>query len=132
MIEVNNLARIRVDERFLKKIAERVLKGEQKEKQSLSIALVNPKRMQELNKQYRGKDSVANVLSFAEAEFGLGEVVLCPQEIRKEAVKYGMMFEQAFAWMLIHGLLHLLGYRHHNAKNAKVMEQQERLYLSRL
>jgi len=132
MIEVNNLTKSEISETFLKKVAEKVLKGEKQQKKELSIALVSPKRAAELNKKYRKKDTVANVLSFAEPELGLGEIVICPQEVRKEAKKYGMMFEQGLAWMLVHGILHLLGYDHVKEGEARRMEQKEHRYLSRI
>jgi len=132
MIEVNNLTRSKISEAFLKKAAEMVLKGEKQQKKDLSVALVSSKRAAELNKIYRKKDTIANVLSFPGPELGLGEVVICPREVRKEAKKYGMIFEQALAWMCIHGTLHLLGYDHEKKREAKRMEQKERMYLSRI
>lgn len=142
MIEVNNLTRRFIDKALLEKIALGVLKKEGKEAAGLSIAFVGAKRAAELNKQYRGKDSVANVLSFpfgkestlsevegSEGEEYLGEIVLCPQQVHKDAKKYGMIFERALAWMFIHGILHLLGYDHEKERGAKRMEQQERFYL---
>ena len=140
MIEVNNVTRAEIDEEFLVQVAKKVLTGENRKKSDLSIALVGPKKMRELNKKYRKKDKVANVLSFPLrnaqgkliAELGLGEIVLCVQEVRKDAKKYGMIFEKALAWMLVHGILHLLGYDHAKERDAKYMEKRERLYLSRL
>ena len=52
MIEVNNLTGFRVDEKFLKKLAQKVLASERKNKTELSIALVGLKRIKELNKKY--------------------------------------------------------------------------------
>ena len=140
MIEVNNVTRAEIDEEFLVQVAKKVLTGENRKKSDLSIALVGPKRMRELNKRYRKKDKVVNVLSFPFdsaqgkpiAELGLGEIVLCVQEVKKDAKKYGMIFEKALAWMLVHGILHLLGYDHAKERDAKHMEQKEHLYLSRL
>lgn len=129
MIEVNNTTKREVDERFLKKIAQQVLKAEKSKESGLSVAIVGTKRSQELNKRYRGKDKVANVLSFSEKEFGLGEIVLCPQEIAKDAKKYGILFQQALALMLIHGMLHLLGYSH--SSMAKKEKHYEVLYRNR-
>lgn len=132
MIEVNNVTQSKIDEAFLVKVAQKVLTGEKKRKSGLSIALVGAKRMRELNKQYRKKDKVANVLSFAGSGDELGEIVLCPVEIQKDAKKYGMMFEQALSWMLIHGILHLLEYDHEQEKEAKLMEQKEQSYLKHI
>lgn len=132
MIEVNNRTRTQINEALLHKVASRVLQKEKKANANLSIALVGSKKAEELNKKYRNKDKVANVLSFPEPELGLGEVVLCPQQIRKDAKKYDMIFEKALSWMLIHGILHLLGYDHETGKDATKMEQKENQYLTQL
>ena len=139
MVEVNNLTRYSLNETFFRKVAERVL-AEEKQKKELSIAFVTPQRSKELNALYRKKDTVANVLSFSagneripsEVEGYLGEVILCPSQIRKDAKKYGMIFEQALAWMLVHGILHMVGYAHKKESNAAHMEQKERVYLSHI
>ena len=129
MIEVNNTTKWAIDEEFLKKIAQKVLKAEKPEEFDLSVAIVESKKSQELNKIYRGKDKPANVLSFLEKEFGLGEIVLCPQEIEKDAKKYDILFQQALALMLIHGMLHLLGYSH--SSMVKKEKHYEALYRNR-
>ena len=131
MIEIRNVTRSSIDESFLKKVAERVLKEEKSKESGLSIAIVGSRRSRQLNLQYRGKDKPANVLSFPESEFGLGEVVICPEQVKKDAKEYGMIFERALAWMLIHGILHLLDYDHEKSKPlAKRMEKRESDYLS--
>ena len=132
MIEVNNTTRSLIDENFLRKIGKYVLKGEKVEGHGLSIALVNPSKMKELNRQYGRKDKVASVLSFPNSELGLGEVVLCPQEVRKDAKKYGMLFTDALAWMLVHGILHLLKYDHENDRDERKMTQKETYYLNKV
>lgn len=133
MIEVNNLTKRQLPEALLQKTAERVLREEKKAQTDISIAIVGPKKSRELNLQYRKKDKAANVLSFeGSGPSFLGEVVLCPVEIEKDAVKYGMIFEQALAWMLVHGVLHLAGYDHKTHKEAELMEQKEARYLKKL
>lgn len=123
MIEVKNLTKANIDTALLKKTAERILKKE-KANGDVSIALVQPKRSKELNRIYRGKNKVANVLTFPSSELGLGEIVICPQEVRKDAKKYGMVIKQELQLMVIHGVLHLLGYNH------KIIERKEQEYLS--
>ena len=125
MIELNNLTEEAVPRAFLKKVSQSVLRQERR-KAGLSIALLGKKRMLQLNRTYRKKDKVANVLSFSIPELGLGEVILCPAEIRKDAKKYGIPYRKALAWMLIHGILHALGYTH------RQMINKEKLYLSRV
>lgn len=133
MIELNNLTKETVPGALLKKVSQSVLRQE-KCKAGLSIVLLGKKRMLWLNRIYRKKDKVANVLSFPFndvqgkpiPELGLGEVILCPAEIRKDAKKYGIPYTKALAWMLIHGILHVLGYTH------RQMIKKETQYLSRV
>jgi len=112
MIEVNNLTTSQVDEEFLKKVAEIVLGGEKKKNAELSIALIGQGRIRELNKRYKGKNRVTDVLAFPDKEIGLGEVVICLREVKKNAKKFSSTFEKELAQVLIHGILHLLGYGH--------------------
>ena len=126
MIELNNLTKETVPQTLLKKVAQSVLRREKRAGAGLSIVLLEKKRMLQLNRQYRKKDKVANVLSFPIPELGLGEVMLCPAEIRKDAKKYGIPYTKAMAWMLIHGILHVLGYTHSQMTN------KEKSYRSRI
>jgi len=120
MVEINNLTTVSIDEEFLKKVAEKVLEGE-KAKGELSIALVGQGRIRELNKKYRGKNRVTDVLAFPSN--GLGEIVICLREVKKNAKRFGSSFEKELATCLIHGILHLLGYDHEK------MEEKQKYYL---
>jgi probable rRNA maturation factor len=81
MIEINNLTTNPIEEEFLKKVAKIILVGEKKEKANLSIALVGQGRIRALNKKYRGKNRVTDILAFPGN--GLGEVVICLREVKK-------------------------------------------------
>lgn len=102
MIEVNNLTKSKINERFLKKVAGSVLAAEKSDK-DLSVAIVGSKEIQRLNKKYRKKDKPTDVLSFDYGESG--EVVLCPQQIKDKIDR-----------VLSHGILHILGYSHQEMK----------------
>lgn len=112
MIEVNNLTRRKIDASFFKKVAKIVLKGENKKGLNLSVAFVGMTRIKELNKKYRKKNKATDVLSFGYDD-NSGEVVICPAKSKRTA------------FLLIHGILHILGYNH------KEMEQRENFYLSK-
>ena len=131
MIEINNLTTVqRIDEEFLKKIAQKVLEGENKKASELSIALVGQGRIRELNKRYRGKNRITDVLAFPNKEIGLGEVVICLREVKKNAKRFSSIFEKELARVLIHGILHLLGYDHEKSeKTAKKVEEKQNYYL---
>jgi len=128
MIEVNNLTTVSADEEFLKKVVEKVLESENKNK-DLSIALVGQGRIRELNKKYRGKNRVTDVLAFGDND-GLGEIVICLREVKKNAKRFDSNFETELAKVLIHGILHLLGQDHEkNEIAAKKMEEKQNYYL---
>jgi len=84
-----------------------------------------------LNKQWRGKDSATNVLSFPASVPALdgvqvlGDVVLCAPVIEQEAAEQGKALEAHWAHLVIHGLLHLLGFDHTEAEHAEAMERRE-------
>lgn len=131
MIEINNLTTVqRIDEEFLKKIAQKVLEGENKKASELSIVLVGQGRIRELNKRYRGKNRVTDVLAFPNKEIGLGEVVICLREVKKNAKRFSSTFEKELVRVLIHGILHLLGYDHEKSDaQAKKTEEKQNYYL---
>jgi len=130
MVEIKNLTQKRIPLKRLFKLAERVLKKEQKGDRNLSVVFVGPTKMRQLNKAYRGKDKAINVLSFEGGEFSLGEIVLCPSVIHRDALEYKISFQRTISWMFVHGLLHLLGYDHKTSKDEKTMTQKEQKYLS--
>lgn len=129
MIEIKNLSGAVRYADALKKIGGAVLRKERKHNLDLSVVLLKEAKMRELNRIYRGKDEATNVLSFPEEELGLGELVLCPAQIRKDAAKYGITFTAELTRIFIHGLLHLAGYDHAKDADFKKMSQKEKEYL---
>ncbi len=130
MIEIQNLTKSQIPAETLVRIGGVILKKEKRKSEDLSIVFLGEKKMRELNRMYRGKDKPTNVLSFPEEELGLGELVLCPAAIRKDAVKYGITFKAELYRIFIHGLLHLLGYGHEKDADFKIMSHKEEKYFS--
>ena len=63
----------------------------------------------------------------------LGEIVICPQVIKKNAKKFKSPFKKELVRVLIHGILHLLGHNHEKSKkDAKIMEEKQDFYLKKL
>jgi len=135
MIEINNLTGNPIDEDFFKKVAKIILEEElgipQFQKTDLSIALVGQGRIRELNRRYGGKNRPTDVLAFSNRNMGLGEIVICLKEVKKNAKKYGFTFKKELTRILIHGLLHLLDYSHEKKVEIKKMEKKENYYLSK-
>ena len=104
----------------------------------LTIRLVDNDEMQELNRDYRGKDYPTNVLSFPcdwdlpEEPRLLGDVVIAAAVVNREAKEQKKTMEAHWAHIVIHGFLHLLGYDHIEDEEAKKMENTEREILAKL
>lgn len=140
MIEINNLTTVKIEEEFLKRVAKKVLQGENRKEDHLSIALVGQGRIRALNKKYLRKNRVTDVLTFGESqkfpilpkkELKLGEIVICLREVKKNAKRFGSAFEKELARVLIHGILHLLGYDHEkNKMGAEKMRKKEEYYFA--
>lgn len=127
MVEINNLSRIKINEKVIKIIAETVLRKEKK-RLDLSIALVDSSKIKNLNSKYRKKNQATDVLSFLYDSFG--EIIICPQIIKKNVKRLKENFEKELIMVLIHGILHLLGYDHElSLKKAEEMEKKQNRYL---
>ena len=122
MIEIANLTKRKIDEKFLIGVAKKVLKGENRSRdkvKDISIVFVGEKRMRDLNKKYRHQDKVTDVLSFGD---GLNEIVICPAIIKGPACRQAGKKE--LTKILIHGILHILGYEHSEKMRDKEQKWQ--------
>jgi probable rRNA maturation factor len=104
----------------------------------LTICIVTPKEMTELNRKYRHKNEPTNILSFPFTPPPgiksnlLGDIILCASVIKLEAKQQQKPEKNHWAHLTIHGVLHLLGYDHQKSKDAKIMEQLETNILQQL
>jgi len=124
---------------LLRQRAERLLALQDLQERELSILLIDDSRIQELNRQYRGKNRPTNVLAFAmqEAEGGqsapLGDVVLSVDTAQREAMRQTSTLHHRLTQLLIHGFFHLLGHDHErSAAEEKAMEKAENEALHQL
>jgi len=118
--------------------AEVALNG-RRERAEISIRLVDELEGAELNGRFRGRRGPTNVLSFPfEPMPGLkdcdllGDLVICAPVVAREAREQGKTLQAHWAHMLVHGLLHLLGYDHMDAVEAEEMEGLETCLLEGL
>jgi probable rRNA maturation factor len=97
----------------------------------LSVCMVGAPESRRLNARYRGRDHATNVLSFAAAAHpgaaapALGELVICPRVLAREARAQDKTLRAHWAHLVVHGTLHLLGYDHERAPDARRMERRE-------
>lgn len=103
------------------------------EDRAIALVLSDDEQVQELNRDYRGKDKPTNVLSFPSDEPDeWGDIILSYQTIAREAAAQGKSFQDHTTHLLLHGVLHLLGYDHENPEEAEEMESLETALLSQL
>lgn len=100
----------------------------------ISVVIVDKDRIRQINKTYRNVDKVTDVISFAfEDNAGitpdglriLGEIYLCMDKAKEQAVEYGHSNKREICYLVIHGLLHLLGYDHEKEEDKKKMRTKE-------
>ena len=112
-----------------------------KKSTSVSVAVVGDAAMKRLNKAYRGKNSVTDVLSFGErdgartpdAETGfLGEIIICYPQAVRQARELSHSLDDELAWLVTHGFLHLLGHDHERPQQARAMKGLEKKILLKL
>ena len=106
----------------------------------LSVVIVDVPEMTELNGNYRGKEGPTDVLSFPcddpcavtgpDEPVLLGDVVIAPDVAVNQAATYGHTVEEELNLLLVHGILHLLGYDHEEDSDADAMQGRERVLLT--
>lgn len=122
-------------------MAERILSDLGFHESELSILLVDDDEMTQLNRQYLSRDHPTNVLAFAMGEGEdtglhpdlLGDVVISTETAEQEAQQRGVTLKEEMALLLVHGILHLLGYEHEDVpEEAAKMEATQQEVLTRL
>jgi probable rRNA maturation factor len=130
-----------VDGPGLRRFAEIVLEAEGLPGSTeVAVVLVGTEQMEEYNRRFMERAGPTDVLAFPlldlvpgsvpalpsdDPPMALGDVFLCPAEIREHAREDGVPFDDYLYLLLAHGLLHLLGYDHHDEETARQMEQRE-------
>jgi probable rRNA maturation factor len=132
----NRQKRFTVDVGRLRRSLKRLQKELGVEDSEVSLLLVDDAQIREINKNYLHRDRPTNVISFAmtEGAFGdvhpeiLGDIILSVETASRDALACDIDFMDEVEFLLIHGLLHLLGYNHENviSKEAKQMKKLER------
>lgn len=127
------------DYSYLNELIEYALDYLQVKNAILSIIFVDEKTIREINRDYRQQDRVTDVISFAFEDNEnivynymcrpLGEIYICIPRMIEQAKEYGHSEKRELSFLTIHGLLHLLGYDHMNAKEEKEMFELQELIL---
>jgi len=130
---------IRVNQQRIRSLLRKALRLLGLRRAELSILFVNDRRMRILNRQYRGVDRTTDVLSFPQIEhcsklsalsskqFVLGDIIINLHKAKRQAAEYGLTLDEELKKLLIHGLVHLLGYNHEKSRHHEnKMEKKEK------
>ncbi len=105
----------------------------------ISVVITGDEHIRQINYSYRGIDKPTNVLSFSmlEGEFGfvsklLGDLVISAETAEKEAQEVGITTEERMSQLLVHGILHLIGFDHERGDDDSLAMEQKSLELIRL
>ena len=104
----------------------------------VSVSVVDPDQIRELNRDFRNIDRVTDVLSFPigdknpeTGEIVLGDIVLCAEKVISQAAEFGHTRKRELAFLTCHSMLHLLGYDHINEEERLEMEDLQRKILEK-
>lgn len=131
MLEIifSNDTRGKIGRVSIEKIVSLAARFSKKIRGTVEVAVVGDKKIQTLNKKYRGKNKVTDVLSFSwlSGDF-LGQIFICYPQIVRQAKEYEISVDEEFARMLVHGLLHLVGHDHvKKIEASRMFKIQERI-----
>lgn len=116
-------AEIKIIKRTLKKL---------KNKKSMQVIFVSEEEIKRLNKEFRNLDDVTDVLSFpSDEEKSLGDIFICAKRAFDQAIEYGHSSLREFAFLAVHGFLHLIGYDHETKADEEVMFMRQEEILNK-
>ena len=146
-VHVEGIFRELVDCRWVKKIARQILKAEGvAPPYEVSLVFTDSEKVKQLNRDYRGVDEPTDVLAFymlpqkeADSSFALppdgvtrlGEVIISYPQALEQAREQGHSTERELALLIIHGILHLLGYDHEEPEEESKMREREKELLGK-
>jgi probable rRNA maturation factor len=119
-------------EKKAKKVVGKILRDELRGvRGEVCVTFVDDREIRRLNKKFRKLDRATDVLSFETGESGeLGDVVISVDTARRNAKRFGVTIGDEIRRLVIHGVLHLLGYDHDKKKDKAVMRKMEEKYLN--
>jgi probable rRNA maturation factor len=108
----------------------------QKVDAEVSVSFVDNEEIKTINRDYRGKDTVTDVISFAledeennliheEALRTLGDIIICTDRAKEQAADYGHSYRRELLFLSLHGFLHLLGYDHIEKADEILMNEKQ-------
>jgi probable rRNA maturation factor len=135
-IQIENKTKFKIQRRKIRSTVLKILKIMNCANKELSISFVDDNAIKQLNNQYLQRDNSTNVLSFSlqEGEYGninpdiLGDIVISAETAQRDAAIGDLSLSEEIDFLIIHGVLHLLGFNHENTTKAQttIMQMKER------
>lgn len=132
ILKINNLVRTRIDKKYFEKVAKISLElCDYKGKIEISLVFTGEEEIRLLNQRYRHKNKPTDVLSFS-YQINNGEIIICYPIAVKQAKENKNSVKNELTRLLIHGILHLVGYNHYYIDDRLKMEILEKEILGNL
>ena len=138
IVDIENRSEFLVEENKLKNIALFVMSELSLNKQQeLSISLVDESEMAELHLKWMNESGATDVMSFrlseiSEFDFSLGDLVICPSIAFKDALKLKKSPALHLVFLLVHGILHLIGFDHQKITERITMQRLEKIIMKKI
>jgi probable rRNA maturation factor len=144
-LQIDDAYREIIDRRFLRQVVRHALVQEKVPPAELCLTITSDERLRELNRTFRQVDAVTDVLSFPllspqggpfvappDGLLHLGDIVVSYPRAQEQAQEYGHSLQRETAYLIVHGLLHLLGYDHQRQEDQERMRKREEVILAAL
>lgn len=130
----NNQNKIKIDKRRIRSTVPRIMRILDCADKEISLSFVDDEKIKELNKEYLGKDKPTNVISFSlrEGEYSdinpqiMGDIIISVETAQRDALWGNLTVSQEIDFLIIHGILHLLGYNHENTTRKETNKMQKK------
>ena len=122
----------KIDKSAIRSLCKKVYSGENISKDRVcDLIFCEEETIQRLNRDFRKKDKVTDVLSFGfEVADYLGEIYICVKRADEQRKDYGLTLDEEIQRLFVHGLFHLLGFDHEIEAERKEMESHEKKYIN--
>jgi probable rRNA maturation factor len=130
----NNQNKIKIDKRRIRSTVLRIMRILDCADKEISLSFVDDEKIKELNKEYLGKDKPTNVISFSlrEGEYSdinpqiMGDIIISVETAQRDALWGNLTVSQEIDFLIIHGILHLLGYNHENTTREETNKMRKK------
>ncbi|PKN36738.1 MAG: rRNA maturation RNase YbeY [Deltaproteobacteria bacterium HGW-Deltaproteobacteria-2] len=130
----NNQNKIKIDKRRIRSTVLRILRILNCADKEISLSFVDDEKIKKLNKQYLGKSKPTNIISFPlqEGEYSninpdiMGDIVISTETAQRDALRGNLTLPQEIDFLIIHGILHLLGYNHENTTRKEINKMRQK------